>query len=449
LNVTVRDEESLAPHGNIVDANAKQVSAIAGGNSPTESDSSDSGNKKDFSGITVVDAFQLQFASYLPEVIAKHVNTFVRFVNDSIPKFFRLSDNFHHVFEAYELVNDEDFEDLPPNLETVLQANDTIFVANSYLAVSKLVKTMPWENQGIVLPGKVPIKDIPAYGHEIAELYISGANPFLNKMLGEVANEFVALYECAIISAKSINDHEDSIDALFHRKSSLNVKLTQGSTVAVLTSKHAYERLLLSKHFLNVTKVEKLEHPATYWSFYPTIAFLTIVSLVAAEEVEMTPAALSMAAFFFVGGWLRPNDIEKYVDMRLLMLMGCSLSFATAMSKTGLAQKIAQEIAVGIHTPMNALFLIYLATLFITEIISNNASAALMYPISVKLADELGVSYKPFVMVVMQAASMAFMCPIGVSLVYFCFYIVGSFADTRCYDFIVSDARDGMETWEL
>jgi len=48
-----------------------------------------------------------------------------------------------------------------------------------------------------------------------------------------------------------------------------------------------------------------------------------------------------------------------------------------------------------------------------TEVISNNAAAALMYPISVKLADAMGVSYKPFAMVVMNAASMAFMCPIG------------------------------------
>ena len=408
--MTVKDEESTA-HSNITDANSKQISATG-----TDSESDDSPPlKKEFSTILVDDAFELQVVSILPEALATHANTFVRWVNEIIPKVFFLPENFHHVNESYGLVNDDDFEDIAPDLETIVQPGDTLFIANSYLAVSKLVKTMPWENQGISFPGKVPIKDIPSYGHEIVELYISGANPFINKTLGDVANEFVALYECAIISAKGLEDYEDSIEALFHRKSSLNVKLTQGSTVAVLTSKHAYERLLLSKHFLNVTKVQKLEHPATYWSFFPTIAFLTIVSLVAAEEVEMTPAALSMAAFFFVGGWLRPNDIEKFVDMRLLMLMGCSLSFATAMSKTGLAQTIAQEIAVGISKPMNALFLIYIATLFITEIISNNAAAALMYPISVKLADEMGVSYRPFVMVVMQAASMAFMCPIGVS----------------------------------
>jgi di/tricarboxylate transporter len=59
------------------------------------------------------------------------------------------------------------------------------------------------------------------------------------------------------------------------------------------------------------------------------------------------------------------------------------------------------------------LYLIYIATLVMTEVISNNAAAALMYPISVKLADAMGVSYKPFAMVVMNAASMAFMCPIG------------------------------------
>ena len=108
-----------------------------------------------------------------------------------------------------------------------------------------------------------------------------------------------------------------------------------------------------------------------------------------------------------------PKEIETHVDIRLLMLMGASISFAKSMETTGLAKTIAVGIAGKVADPANALWLFYLATLIITEIISNNAAAAIMYPISVALADELKVSYKPFAMIVMQAASMAFMCPIG------------------------------------
>jgi di/tricarboxylate transporter len=197
------------------------------------------------------------------------------------------------------------------------------------------------------------------------------------------------------------------------RGSSLSTVLSQGSSVIFVTNKYVYNKLIVSSDFISVIKFTTIEKPADAWSFFPSVVFMTIVSLVASEKCDMTTAALSMAAFFFVGGWLKPTDIEKYVDIRLLMLMGTSLSFATAMTKTGLAQKIADSISKEIHSNLSALFLIYLVTLFITEIISNNAAAALMYPIAVKLADKLNISYKPFAMVVMQAASMAFMCPIG------------------------------------
>jgi di/tricarboxylate transporter len=163
----------------------------------------------------------------------------------------------------------------------------------------------------------------------------------------------------------------------------------------------------------SIFEKSRLTVPSTYWSFYPVLSFFVIVSLVASQKVEMSAASLSMASFFFIGGWIVPKEIEKFVDIRLLMLMGASLSFAKAMTTTGLAAKIAEAIAGGVSDPTASLFLIYLATLLITELISNNAAAAMMYPIAVKLADTLGVSYKPYVMVVMQAASMAFMCPIG------------------------------------
>jgi di/tricarboxylate transporter len=83
------------------------------------------------------------------------------------------------------------------------------------------------------------------------------------------------------------------------------------------------------------------------------------------------------------------------------------------MTKSGLALRVAQQIGNSDPSNFGALLLVYAITLVITELISNNAAAALMYPIAVALADELGVSFKPFAMAVLLASTAGFMSPIG------------------------------------
>jgi di/tricarboxylate transporter len=252
------------------------------------------------------------------------------------------------------------------------------------------------------------------FGDSVVEVTISNESKFIGKRFLDVSNVIYRKYMSAAVSLRSASG------AVIGDKSTINIPdsvsdtiVRAGDTFLLISSKEGLKRLTLSSDIASIFEKSRLTVPSTYWSFYPVLSFFVIVSLVASQKVEMSAASLSMASFFFIGGWIVPKEIEKFVDIRLLMLMGASLSFAKAMTSTGLATKIAEAIAGGVSDPTANLFLIYLATLLITELISNNAAAAMMYPIAVVLADTLGVSYKPYVMVVMQAASMAFMCPIG------------------------------------
>ena len=96
-------------------------------------------------------------------------------------------------------------------------------------------------------------------------------------------------------------------------------------------------------------------------------------------------------------------------------MIAAALGIGTAMEKTGVAAATANQLTalVGDVGPLAALALVYFVTVLLTEAISNNAAAALMFPISLATASQLGVDARGFVMAVTVAASCGFATPIG------------------------------------
>jgi di/tricarboxylate transporter len=102
------------------------------------------------------------------------------------------------------------------------------------------------------------------------------------------------------------------------------------------------------------------------------------------------------------------------IDWSVLVIIGASLGLGTAMQVSGAAQLIASAglDLVG-QQPWLALLVIYALTSAMTEVITNNAAAVLMFPIAQAAAETLGVSLWPFIVVLMLAASASFATPIG------------------------------------
>jgi di/tricarboxylate transporter len=91
-----------------------------------------------------------------------------------------------------------------------------------------------------------------------------------------------------------------------------------------------------------------------------------------------------------------------------------------AMQATGTAEYLAQALVAltrGVFPaemlPVATLWLVFLLTLLLTEVLSNNATAVMMIPIVLGLAAELGVDSRPFVIAVTVSASCAFALPMG------------------------------------
>ena len=99
----------------------------------------------------------------------------------------------------------------------------------------------------------------------------------------------------------------------------------------------------------------------------------------------------------------------------MLMLIFGSLALGKAMETSGAAQLVVDGVMhlVAGMSPVMILSSLYLLTMILTEFLSNNATAILLTPIAIGLAEGLGVDPRPFVVAVMLAASNAFATPIG------------------------------------
>jgi di/tricarboxylate transporter len=102
------------------------------------------------------------------------------------------------------------------------------------------------------------------------------------------------------------------------------------------------------------------------------------------------------------------------LELRVLLTIAFSFALGSAISVSGLAGAFAELVAnVGAGNAWVALLALHLATSLLTELITNNAAAALMVPLGLALADRLGVSHLPFAVATMVAASASFATPLG------------------------------------
>src|SRR5690606_850333 len=195
-------------------------------------------------------------------------------------------------------------------------------------------------------------------------------------------------------------------------------KLKPGDTLLVAGDWKNIQRLQgLSHDFIvlslpvEVDEVAPAARKAPYALFSVAVMIALMVSGLVPNAIAALLACLLMGAFRCID----MDSAYKAIHWPSLVLIVGMLPFALALQKTG-GIALAVEALVGVlgdagpHALLASLFLL---TAVIGLFISNTATAVLMAPVALSVAQQLGVSPYPFAMIVALAASAAFMTPIS------------------------------------
>ncbi|MFN3984952.1 MAG: SLC13 family permease [Rhodocyclaceae bacterium] len=139
---------------------------------------------------------------------------------------------------------------------------------------------------------------------------------------------------------------------------------------------------------------------------------------VAAAATGLLPAAVAFAAAVVAFMLLRIIALRKVyeaVDWPVVVLLAALMPVAGAMADTGTADLVAKALLddVARGQPVVALTLVLVVTMVLSDFMNNAATAAVMCPIAISTASQLGASSDAFLMAVAIGASCAFLTPIG------------------------------------
>ena len=147
------------------------------------------------------------------------------------------------------------------------------------------------------------------------------------------------------------------------------------------------------------------------------IALAIMVAMIGASGIGLLPmlhAATIAAGLMILTRCCTVDSAKRNLNSDVLLAIAASLGMSAALETTGAAKGIADAMtSLAAGSPWGTLAVIYVVTVVVTELVTNNAAAALMFPLAVGAAAELKVDHFPFVIAVMMAASNGYATPLG------------------------------------
>ena len=191
--------------------------------------------------------------------------------------------------------------------------------------------------------------------------------------------------------------------------------LRSGDLLVLATGDDFAQRKNLSRNFILLSDSLDVRLMDSTAGFVATAALVAVIVMAALEAIPLSLGLLLLLVGFWAADVVSVDDLRRRFPFDIWILVSSALVVADAMIQSQLVASLvgsAMPLLSG-SAPFLGLVIIFVLTLILTELITNNAAAALMFPISYALAEASGVDVMPFALAVAFAASGSFLTPYG------------------------------------
>lgn len=278
----------------------------------------------------------------------------------------------------------------------VLQARDRLLFCGDVESVSTLQ-----EIQGLTLFGQHHLN-----GQNFVEVVVSSSASFCNKTLK--SSRFRDRFDAVVVAIR--RGHERLEGGLG------NITLTAGDTLVLVPGKRFdAQRSANSREFVLINDLDSSAKLDTTKSTLVLVGFAAVIGASLLGGMPIIKGLLAYLLLLFVFGIVHVGELRRRFPVDIVVIVGSALSIAQLMISSGLSERMGQMFIQAFNGwgVVGGLIATYLVTLVLTELITNNAAAALAFPIGYSMAVGYGVDPMPFIMAVLFGASASFISPYG------------------------------------
>lgn len=282
---------------------------------------------------------------------------------------------------------------------TVLEQGDRLVFAGSPESVLELRNI-----HGLVLADDKRFKlEGNRSDRRLFEAVLSPSNHMIGKTIKE--SRFRHRYSAVVLS---VSRHGERLTGKLG-----GLRLQAGDTLLIEAQKGFLMRYRNSGDFLLVSKLASTDQTDERKALTAILIFIAMILLSGLGFLSIFESVVAAAGAMLITKCINFEDAGKSIDYNVLLVIACAFALGAAVSHVGLADVISGYLVASVNTPFTALVAIYVATVLLTELMTNNAAAIIMLPIALSIAAGFGVQYEPFAVAIMVAASASFMTPTG------------------------------------